>query len=156
MNIYIKRDVVKFDKELEELKNPSLIIIHHTEEIGWNIHKVHNHHKTLGWEGIGYNYFIEENGTIIEGRGMHIGAHTKGFNNKSIGICLNGNFDLSYPSKEQIKSLCNMCNMLMQKYNIPIESVIGHREVEGVTKSCPGYYFNMNEFRRYLFNGLLL
>ena len=150
MKKYIKKAMLKFDGDLEILKNPSYIVIHHTGEIGWDVYKTHEYHKSLGWKRIGYNYFIEEDGRIIEGRGMHVGAHTKGLNNISIGICMSGNFDLNYPSEEQRKSLYRLCKIFMNKYSIPIDKVIGHREVEGVNKSCPGYNFDMNKFRESL------
>lgn len=150
MDKYIKKVAFNFDGDLEVLKNPSYIVIHHTGEIGWDVYETNEYHKSLGWKGIGYNYFIEEDGQIIEGRGMHVGSHTKGLNNTSIGICMSGNFDLNYPSEEQIESVCKLCKVIMKKYNIPVDKVIGHREVEGVTKSCPGYNFDMNRFRKCL------
>lgn len=151
MDKYIEKVVFHFDSDLEILKNPSYIVIHHTGEFGWDVYETNEYHKSLGWKGIGYNYFIEEDGRIIEGRGMHVGAHTKGLNNVSIGICMSGNFDLNYPLEKQIKSLYKLCKMLMDKYSISVDKVVGHREVEGVTKSCPGYNFDMNKFREALF-----
>lgn len=143
----VERNLIKFNEKLKVLTNPQYIIIHHTEEVGWNIYKVDEYHKSLGWNGIGYNYFIEEDGRVEEARGMNIGAHTIGFNNKSIGICLSGNFDFDYPSNEQIESLYKLCNYFMNIYNIEKSRVLGHREINGVNKSCPGYNFNMNKFR---------
>ena len=36
-------------------------------------YKTHEFHQTVrGWSGIGYNYFIEKDGTVVEGRGLHI------------------------------------------------------------------------------------
>lgn len=146
----IKRNIIKFNIELEKLINPKFIIIHHTEKHGMDVYEAHEYHKSLGWEGIGYNYFIEENGEIIEGRGIYVGAHTKGINDKSIGICLSGNFDLSYPTKKQIKSLYKLCRYFMKKYRVKKCDILGHREVKNVTKSCPGSNFDMDIFRKRL------
>ena len=101
---------------LVDLKNPQYIIIHHTEEIGWNIYDTNNYHISLGWEGIGYNYFIEEDGTVFEARGMKVGAHTIGMNKISIGICLSGNFDIEFPRQEQLISLKKLCTFFLKKY----------------------------------------
>lgn len=131
----IKKGIIKVDESIEELINPEYIIIHHTEEVGWDLYKTHQYHISLGWKCIGYNYFIEEDGIIIEGRGMKVGAHTKGMNSKSIGICLSGNFDVDLPKCEQINSLKNLCTFLQKNYNISIERVIAHREVENVSKT---------------------
>lgn len=146
----INRVLLNIDENLETLNNPQYIIIHHTEENGWNIYDTNEYHISLGWEGIGYNYFIEEDGTVFEGRGMKVGAHTIGMNRISIGICLSGNFDIEFPRKEQLISLKKLCTFFMKKYNISIERVIGHREVKDSKKSCPGINFNMEQFRKSL------
>ena len=146
----IKKNIIKFNIKLERLKNPEYIIIHHTENEELDVYKTNEYHKSLGWEGIGYNYFIEKNGHIISGRGMHVGAHTKGLNDKSIGICLSGNFDVGYPTRKQMKSLYKLCRYFMKKYRIKKYNVLGHREVKNVTKSCPGYNFDMDIFRERL------
>ena len=52
------------------------LIIHHTSEDGWDVYQTHEFHQKERM-GIGYNYFIEEDGTIVEGRGLHIGAHER-------------------------------------------------------------------------------
>lgn len=143
----IKRQLVEFDTKLERLVKPQFIVIHHTDEIGWDVYKTHEYHKSLGWDGIGYNYFIEENGDIVEGRGMYVGAHAKGYNNRAIGVCISGDFDLNYPTHKQMRSVYWLCKYLMKKYKIDIKHVLAHRELDGVNKSCPGFNFDMNEFR---------
>ncbi len=146
----VKKGLIKIGESLKDLIQPLYIIIHHTEESGWNIYDTNNYHISLGWEAIGYNYFIEEDGTIIEGRGMKVGAHTKGMNKRSIGICLSGNFDIEFPTQQQLISLKKLCTFLIKKYNISIERVIGHREVENAGKTCPGINFDMDQFRKSL------
>ena len=44
-----------------------------------------------GWSDIGYHYVIKRNGLVEAGRPVSIsGAHAKGHNADSIGICLVG------------------------------------------------------------------
>jgi N-acetylmuramoyl-L-alanine amidase len=145
---WIKDIHLSFTEPLIALKDVGYIIVHHTEEIGWDCIKTHTFHQDLrGWSGIGYNFFIEENGEIIKGRGYHVGAHAYAYNDKSIGICLAGNFDIHTPSKEQLKSLSKLCIFLLHVYNLSIIHILGHRELKDVTKSCPGKNFNMGQFR---------
>jgi N-acetylmuramoyl-L-alanine amidase len=48
-------------------------------------------HIERGWSDIGYNVTIRRNGRVEIGRPLeHIGAHVKGHNSDSLGICLVG------------------------------------------------------------------
>jgi N-acetylmuramoyl-L-alanine amidase len=48
-------------------------------------------HKSRGWDGIGYHFVINIDGTVETGRSIDkIGAHCKARNRDSIGICLIG------------------------------------------------------------------
>jgi N-acetylmuramoyl-L-alanine amidase len=139
---------LSFKEPLVALKNVMYIIVHHTEEIGWDINKTHKFHQEhRGWSGIGYNFFIEENGEIIKGRGYHVGAHAYSYNQKSIGICLAGNFDIQIPSIEQLKSLSKLCIFLLDQFNLSTAQILGHRELNGVAKSCPGKNLKMDLVR---------
>ena len=46
----------------------------------------------MGYSDIPYNYIIDSNGSIYEGRGLNQGAHTYGFNDRSIGVAILGNY----------------------------------------------------------------
>ena len=51
-------------------------------------------HKERGWSGCGYHYVIKRDGQIELGRPIEkIGAHVKGHNKTSIGICYCGGVD---------------------------------------------------------------
>ena len=85
----------------------------------------------------------------MEGRGLHIGAHAKDHNRHTIGICMTGNFD-KYDPTPQVNALYSLCKMFMKQFAIKKENILGHRELEGVTKSCPGNRFSMVELRKIL------
>jgi len=60
-------------------------------------------HKDKGWTGIGYHFVIKRDGEIEQGRAEDaIGAHTLGQNKNSLGVCLVGTCDFTFP---QIESL---------------------------------------------------
>jgi len=49
------------------------------------------HVEGRGWTDIGYHFYVELDGTIKKGRDIdRSGAHTKGHNRNSIGICYCG------------------------------------------------------------------
>lgn len=147
----INKVILEFNEELKILKNPKKIIIHHTHNPELTLELTHKMHQDrFKWAGIGYNYLIEKNSKVFEARGMYIGAHAKGYNPEAIGIALVGNFDEKSPSKEQEKALIELCTYFMFKYDIEPNKVLGHRELEGVTKSCPGNKFDMDKFRELL------
>lgn len=142
---------LSFGEPLKSLDPIKRIIIHHTHNPNLDLESTHKLHiEKFKWAGIGYNYLIENDGRIFEGRGLKVGAHAKGNNRDSIGIALVGNFDIGYPEDIQLKPLIELCLSFMYEYDIEVNKVIGHRELEGVTKSCPGELFDMMEFRRML------
>lgn len=111
--------------------NPLADTSHHTYEI------VKNYHLSLGWEDIGYHYFIDKGGKLTAGRKEdYHGAHTIGYNQKSLGICLAGNFDATAPTKEQTDTLAVLLSRLRKKYLIPRKNIVPHREF--ANKTCYG------------------
>ena len=84
---------------------------------------------------IGYHYVIEIDGSICAGRPLtETGAHAKGHNNSTIGICLIGN-DKFTP--EQWAALSDLRHDLERILHGPI-MVYGHHEVNA-NKTCPGF-----------------
>ena len=52
-------------------------------------------HLARGWTDIGYHFYIDVEGNIQKGRDIaKIGAHTKGQNRNSIGICYCGGVEV--------------------------------------------------------------
>lgn len=98
---------------------------------------------------IGYHYVIRRDGTIETGRPEHvIGAHTKGYNSTSIGICLVGGVKLDKKTAEnnftdaQWTSLKKLLKELMEKYSLTPSAIHGHNEF--AAKACPS--FNVPEW----------
>lgn len=111
------------------------------------------------WHKVGYQFGIEKVNNKIEvftGREIgEVGAHAIGFNAKSIGICLIGNYDIAPPDVDRFFVLASLCRQLQREFNIPKECVIGHRDTftllnEPVQKSCPGKMFDLAIFRERL------
>ena len=73
-------------------ENIKYLVIHCSDtdenDSAFNIHKLH---LSFGWDGIGYHKIICRNGDIQNGRPeFWIGAHARGFNKVSLGVCLIG------------------------------------------------------------------
>lgn len=85
----------------------------------------------------GYHYVIDRFGTLTQARNdLEGGAHTIGMNYSSIGICLIGNFDLTYPTPEQIKALGSILARLQARYLVPSSRIVPHRQF--ASKTCFG------------------
>ena len=125
-------DVMLYKKNIERL------IIHCSDtkddqDLGAiDIHKMH---LRFGWNGIGYHKVIKRNGQIENGRPEYwIGAHTKGLNNKSLGVCLIGQNRFT---EEQFNSLEVVLNLWKSVYkNV---KVLGHRDAIETNKTCPNF-----------------
>ena len=46
-----------------------------------------------------------------------------------------GNFDKYDPTPAQVNALYSLCKMFMKQFAIKKENILGHRELEGVTKA---------------------
>lgn len=99
------------------------------------------HVKGNGWSDIGYHFVIELDGTLKEGRPLHrSGAHTRGENATSIGICYVGGMDKNKNAKDtrteaQKDTLNKIVEGLLEDY--PEASVHGHNEFSA--KACPSF-----------------
>lgn len=138
------------------------IVIHHTATDTGNATTVNAiHHQRGFWYGLGYHFLID-NGTKgkeigqIEAGPRWIkqmdGAHCNaaGMNEHGIGIALVGNYSETYVPEKMLSQLVYLVNVLRAHYGIPIENVVGHRDVPGKHTECPGNNFPWNEFIRRL------
>jgi len=91
---------------------------------------------------IGYHFVILTNGVIATGRHLEeVGAHAQGFNNKNIGICLIGTDRFSLAQWNTLRnSVISLQQHIMRQQNdsAPL-AVVGHRDLPGVKKTCPGF-----------------
>ena len=108
-------------------------------------------HKERGFDDIGYHYVIDLDGTIEKGRGEDlVGAHCKGHNATSIGICYVGGCDKNMKPKdtrtpEQKRSMLSLVRKLVNKYKIPVTQIWAHHDFDK-HKACPS--FDISEFRK--------
>ena len=135
---------------------PTRIIIHHSftkdsKTVSWNAIRMY-HIRYLMMVEIGYTFGLEQVGQhqeILMGRMMNeAGAHTRGHNHDSLGICFVGNFDLAAPPPEQWNLGIKLVKSLIEVFDIPTWRVFGHRNF--ADKTCPGTFFDMDLFRKSL------
>ncbi len=90
-------------------------------------------HRQRGFNGTGYHFYIRRDGTVVTARPIEkIGAHAKGYNAHSVGICYEGGLNrqgkaMDTRTEEQKESLASLIVWLKSKY--PDSVVCGHRDL---------------------------
>ena len=104
------------------------------------VHDIDRWHRQRGFDCIGYHFYITVDGTIWTGRPLNrIGAHCKGYNTHSIGICYEGGLDeegrpCDTRTLLQKAALVALINKLREVY--PTADVVGHCDLD-LSKACP-------------------
>ena len=159
---------IKITDKAKELKK--YIVLHHSATHVGSAEVFHDYHVTHNrWRALGYHFVIGNGSLTPDGliqcnlaRDFNndkdfleeIGAHAKGLNLESVGICCVGNFDVTSPTIYQQKACLELLVFLVHRFPwIRPENILGHREIEivgapKVTKSCPGKHVNCMEVRR--------
>lgn len=92
-------------------------------------------HKERGWSGCGYHFFVKYDGTIQKGRDeKRQGAHCKGNNRNTLGICMHGN---GRHTAKQLQGLDRLLVDLYERYDLSLEKVYLHKELRD-TSCCTG------------------
>jgi len=129
------------------MRNINLIVVHCSattplQDIGseeirdWHVNE-------NGWSDIGYHYVIRRNGFIEDGRPIEkAGAHARGYNANSIGVCYVGGINTSGEPEDnrtqlQTQSLVTLLKKLVRQF--PKAKIVGHCNLPGVAKACPSF-----------------
>lgn len=92
-------------------------------------------HRERGFSAIGYHFVIPISGVLEAGRPVAVkGAHAKGHNWDSIGICLIGRSRFTPAQWATLQTL-----VVAHMHTYPDVDVLGHRDLPDVRKTCPGF-----------------
>ena len=112
------------------------------EGVDYSVETIRGWHKMRGWSDIGYHYLVHLDGSISYGRDINkIGAHVKGHNTGSIGVCYVGGVETDGKTPkdtrtpEQKESLLDLIKTLKRLNSNAV--VYGHRDFS--SKACPSY-----------------
>lgn len=113
-----------------------------SQHIGFE--EINRWHREKGWIGCGYHFIIRRDGVIEDGRPTDaVGAHTRGRNHDSIGICMVGGVNEDNIREwednftgEQWESLKTLVYELHNKY--PEADIKGHYHFTD-DKKCPSF-----------------
>ena len=129
------------------------LVIHYSAtaiEADTSVDDIDRMHRARGFTETGYHKYIRKSGAVQNGRDLdkpglfEQGAHSKGENSQSIGICFEGGVTRAHPNTgfdsrtpEQIASMITVIRELLKRF--PNAEVIGHRDMPGAATQCPGF-----------------
>lgn len=112
------------------------------EDRPFSIERLRETHLARGFTDIGYHFYITRDGRVHHCRRLsETGAHAKGFNRHSIGICYEGGLDKDGVPADtrtvwQRRSLLDLLTAL--KKTFAEAEIVGHYQLSGdIKKACP-------------------
>lgn len=120
------------------------------------VKEIDSWHRKRGWMGCGYHAVITRDGTVELGRPLNkTGAHVRGMNTTSRGICLIGGMNRSKTgpeinyTDEQYESLRMLIDQ-WKDWHYPMAKVSGHTDWDS-NKTCPnfdaGHWYETGEIK---------
>ncbi len=115
----------------------SKVIVHHSaSSVDTTVEDIDRWHKARGWSGIGYHWVLLEDGTFAKGRSENRqGAHCKGHNKDSIGICITGEFHKYHCPNPRFSQLLDLIGSVLTRHNLQWKDVFVHSDF-GDTQCC--------------------
>lgn len=137
----------KFDWQgtLKKRSTTEYIILHHSAANG-DVMSVHNGHLANGWSGIGYHFYIRKDGRVYRGRPIAtVGAHCVGYNDKSVGVCFEGNYETGAEMTDiQKRAGRETVSYLKNVYH----KAQVMRHCDFANTACPGKKFPFEEIKK--------
>ncbi len=104
-----------------------------------------------GFNDISYSYLVHPDGTVLEGRGLHVGAHTKERNSIALALSFIGNYSKRQPTEVQMEAGRCLRQQLVETGALaPDHALKGHRQNPASPSECPGnlLFPRIGELRR--------
>ena len=127
-------------------RNVEKIVVHcsaTTADQDYPIEQMKRDHLMRGFADVAYHIYIRRDGLIQKGRPLDVpGAHARGFNHKSIGVCLEGGANKKGKAErnftdKQYDVLWRVLGQLWLQF--PWAETLGHRDLPRVVKGCPSF-----------------
>lgn len=99
-------------------------------------------HRARGFNGIGYHWVVYRDGRVVKGRSeSQAGAHCKGYNARSIGICYIGGVasDGKTPKDTRTTAQREALQILIRELLIKYPGATIHGHNEFAAKACPSF-----------------
>lgn len=113
-----------------------MIILHCSatrSNMSYTVQQLERDHRARGFRTVGYHYYIYRSGQVVQCRSLNeCGAHTRGYNHCSIGICYEGGLSpqgvaTDTRTQAQKEALLQLLKQLKQRF--PHAVILGHRDL---------------------------
>lgn len=142
---------------LQYIRDVRMIVVHHTASTSnldnpkQALRNIQYYHAvSRKWGDIGYNYIIDQEGNIYEGRkggSKVVGGHALPVNKTSVGISVLGNFESQKVPKAVVQAITKLSSELAELHNLDVTKNVeykdkkypvlsGHRD--NSPTACPG------------------
>lgn len=106
----------------------------------FTVEDIRRWHRQRGFNDVGYHYVVYRDGSVHDGRSLdYIGAHCKGHNAYSIGVCYIGGMTADNRSPKDTRTSAQKAALLALlrrlKRQYPSATIHGHRDF--ANKACP-------------------
>ena len=129
--------------QYQEYRRIDLIVIHCSATRATRSYTVadcRRDHRARGFANIGYHYYITRDGVVHAGRPLYQeGAHARGYNKHSIGICYEGGLDehgRPADTRTPEQRICLELLLARLAIDYPHARVVGHNQLNP-GKACP-------------------
>ncbi|XP_064071392.1 peptidoglycan recognition protein-like [Vanessa tameamea] len=86
--------------------------------------------EILNYDDIGQSFLIGGNGKIYEGAGWRVGAHTRGYNDRSISLSFMGDFRDKLPTPQALQVAEDFLNCAVYKNDLAMNYyLVGHQQL---------------------------
>ena len=131
----------------QNYREVTLLVVHCSAtrcNVSFPVERLRECHLQRGFRDIGYHFYITRDGVLHHCRPVsEIGAHVRGFNRHSIGICYEGGLDengrpADTRTTAQRFALLDLLTILKHQY--PEAQILGHYQLSAtIHKACPCY-----------------
>ena len=139
---------------------PHKVIVHHSltrdsSSVSWGAIRIyHTQILKRPYKDIGYHIGVElvKSGDELYYEALmgrmwtESGAHCRGQNSHSLGICFIGNYDIIPPPKEILEAGARIISLWLDLFSLSINDIFSHHNF-APHKSCPGKLFNMETLK---------
>ena len=122
-----------------------LLVIHCSAtrcNVSFPVEQLRECHLQRGFKDVGYHFYITRNGEVHQCRPVsEPGAHVRGFNRHSIGICYEEGLDEEgrpADTRTQAQRFALIDLLAILKHQYPEAQVLGHYQLSAnIHKACP-------------------